>query len=124
MNFGSNKILFERKQTINLSQAPRSFFYQDYTINHFIRIPDERRSRMMNLMVVNGNALAITDLDFNEILCRIYFTRDVTTKLKEKIRQHNIREEERSRRETAVSKIRSISHDNSTLVNSDFAKIK
>ena len=78
----------------------------------------------MNLMVVNGNALAITDLDFNEILCRIYFTRDVTTKLKEKIRQHNIREDERSKREQAASKLRSISHDNSNIINNDMDKVK
>lgn len=93
MNFGSNKILMQQEAETDLSEPPRSFFYQDYQINQFKVISDSQGAMQFCLMVVNNNSLAITDLEFNELICRIYFERDFKAKFKEELRKKNAKAE-------------------------------
>ena len=84
MNFGTNKIMFERGADVCLSEKPREFFYHEYRVNFFAVIPENQGNKNYNVMIVNSSCLAITDHNFDHLIARIYLTRDLKDEVHDK----------------------------------------
>lgn len=113
MNFGSNKVLFEKMKNFCLSTPPRAFFYHDYQINRMLVIPDKRSPRRFNLFVSNDNCLVVTDPSFSELICRVYFSRNVHELKKKAEKYYQQREDQAKERQSQMVKISMVSQDES-----------